>query len=174
MATYEEAMTALRNADKAGDTESARKLAVIAQKLSVDAAPTPPADPSMSPGRAGLEAIQPSAPITPEAKGIESTGYGINDIVPKMKAGLDTARSNIGEIVAPLEGLGPAEMFGQVPKAIESGAASIPKVISSLGAAGEKIGGAGGGIKNAVKTVFGTDIKPAKADAVAAVAAHQP
>ena len=43
MATYEEAMTALRNADKAGDAAAAKQLAVIANKLKPQAQEPAPA-----------------------------------------------------------------------------------------------------------------------------------
>jgi len=44
-ATYEDAMTALRNADKAGDTAAAQKLAVIANKLKPQAEEAPTVSP---------------------------------------------------------------------------------------------------------------------------------
>jgi hypothetical protein len=60
MATYEEAMTALRNADKAGDAAAAKQLAVIANKLKPQAQePAPAMDSDQAASR--LHAFDPNA-----------------------------------------------------------------------------------------------------------------
>ena len=60
MATYEEAMTALRNADKAGDAAAAKQLAVIAYKLKPQAQePAPAMDSDQAASR--LHAFDPNA-----------------------------------------------------------------------------------------------------------------
>lgn len=83
--TYDDAMTALRNADAAGDTEAAQRLAGIASKLRTQAAPAPmprgraeiPTAPPGGAALAGPPAAQPVAP--PPAPGQEpgAREYGI-------------------------------------------------------------------------------------------------
>lgn len=102
MATYEQVMTALRNADAAGNVEDARRLAQIARSLQT----TPAAQPAARPTQTEYTAEQ-MAPATPEDVGFSGntpteTARRIDQMVG---AGSPIARFAKGAVVDPLLGI---------------------------------------------------------------------
>lgn len=102
MATYEQVMTALRNADAAGNVEDARRLAQIARSLQA----TPAAQPVARPTQTEYTAEQ-MAPATPEDVGFSGntpteTARRIDQMIG---AGSPIARFAKGAIVDPLLGI---------------------------------------------------------------------
>jgi len=102
MATYEQVMTALRNADAAGNVEDARRLAQIARSLQA----TPTAQPAARPTQTEYTTEQ-MAPSSPEDVGFSGntpteTARRIDQMVG---AGSPIARFAKGAIVDPLLGI---------------------------------------------------------------------
>jgi hypothetical protein len=125
MATYEQVMTALRNADAAGNVEDARRLAQIARSL--QAAPT--AQPAARPTQTEYTAEQ-MAPSSPEDVGFSGntpteTARRIDQMVG---AGSPIARFAKGAIVDPLLGinqlLAETGVFGEK---VKTGARAVVK-----------------------------------------------
>ncbi len=102
MATYEQVMTALRNADAAGNVEDARRLAQIARSLQQQ----PAAQPAARPTQTEYTAEQ-MAPATPEDVGFSgTTPTATTRRVDQMfGAGSPIARFAKGAIVDPLLGI---------------------------------------------------------------------
>jgi len=102
MATYEQVMTALRNADAAGNVEDARRLAQIARSLQT----TPAAQPVARPTQTEYTAEQ-TAPATPEDVGFSGNTptEAARRIDQMVGAGSPIARFAKGAIVDPLLGI---------------------------------------------------------------------
>lgn len=102
MATYEQVMTALRNADAAGNVEDARRLAQIARSLQT----TPAAQPAARPTQTEYTAEQ-MAPATPEDVGFSGNTptEAARRIDQMVGAGSPIARFAKGAIVDPLLGI---------------------------------------------------------------------
>jgi hypothetical protein len=125
MATYEQVMTALRNADAAGNVEDARRLAQIARSLQA----TPTAQPAARPIQTEYTAEQ-MAPSSPEDVGFSGntpteTARRIDQMVG---AGSPIARFAKGAIVDPLLGinqlLAETGVFGEK---VKTGARAVVK-----------------------------------------------
>lgn len=105
MATYEDAMIALRNADKAGDVAAARSLAVIAQKLKPGTA-APEAE--LSP-MDQLQKIQPSAPAKPE---VAAPSFG-QKLLGAGEAALSAGSGLVAAPISALAGVGKGLIGGK-------------------------------------------------------------
>lgn len=123
MATYEEAMTALRNADKAGDTVAAKRLAGIARQLK-DSGGTP-----AEPVSAGPQDI-PGGGLA----GNRNVGKPDNEtMLQKMEGGVEAAGATLAGVAAPVigaaAGLGSRLFQQNGPKAAEGVANRVSDTI---------------------------------------------
>lgn len=125
MATYEQVMTALRNADAAGNVEDARRLAQIARSLQQQ----PVTQPAARPAPVEYTAEQ-MAPATPEDMGFsgEVPTETARRVEQMIGAGSPIARFAKGAIVDPLLGinqlLAETGVFGE---RVKKGASAVVK-----------------------------------------------
>ena len=147
------------------EVEELEMLRLRKQKaLTGGSSPTHSTSEQLDAGMAGLEKIQPS--IKPPQDPINPPGRpNIGQIVPRMREGMSNLLEYADTVGRALEGMGPAEMLGQVPRAIESGFTVVPKIV---GVAGKALKGVGAKVGTAYDDLRGVAVPGAKAEAAAA------